>query len=248
MKQVILLSFFLLASFGFVKAQDYEITPNDTTKDTLVDLSDMFISAKIKSDIINNTGGDVELRWEIVQTDGPDDWQVQLCVNNESGGCFSWDVLSNTAATLPNPIPLQIDGNDQSIFDIGVRPRGVAGCSTYEIRVAPFDDQTNIVVVGTYHFRFNVDANCEALVSSNDNFDKSQVKIFPNPTTDYFTITDNPYVNSVEIFNIVGKQMAVTPFQNGDAINVAGFPNGLYLVRMLDDEGAVLKTTRLTKR
>ena len=29
MKQVILLSFFLLASFGFVKAQDYEITPND---------------------------------------------------------------------------------------------------------------------------------------------------------------------------------------------------------------------------
>ena len=74
------------------------------------------------------------------------------------------------------------------------------------------------------------------------------MKIFPNPTTDYFTITDNPYVNSVEIFNIVGKQMAVTPFQNGDAINVAGFPNGLYLVRMLDDEGAVLKTTRLTKR
>lgn len=248
MKQVLLLSFFLLANLGFVKAQDYDITPNNITLDTLVDLSDLFTSGKMHSDIYNNTAQAAELRWEIVQTSGPSEWQPQLCVNNESGGCFSWDILSNTDSALPTPKPLMIAANDHSIFDIGVRPKGIAGCGTYEIRVAPFNDQTNVVVVGIYTFKYNVDANCDALVSSTDIFDKSSVKIFPNPTTDYFTITDNPYVGSIQIFNIVGKQMAMTPYQNGDVVNVAGFPNGLYLVRMLDEEGGVLKTTRLTKR
>jgi hypothetical protein len=249
MKQILLLSFFLLANFGFVKAQDFEITPNDITLDTLVDLTDLYTSGKMHSDINNNTANAVELRWEIVSIDAPLEWQPQLCVNNESGGCFSWDILSNTDAALPTPKPLMIAANDHSIFDMGVRPKGIAGCGTYEIRVAPMDDQTNIVVIGTYTFKYNVDANCEALVSSTNNFDKSSVKIFPNPTTDYFTITDNKeYVESIQIFNIVGKQMAISSFQNGSAINVSGFPNGLYLVRMLDKDGDILKTSRLTKR
>lgn len=248
MKQIILLSFIFLANLGLVNAQDYDISPNDITLDTLVDLSDLFTSGKMHSEINNNTSGEAALRWEIVQTSGPSEWQPQLCVNNESGGCFSWNILSNTSAALPNPIPLAIQANDHSIFDIGVRPRGVAGCGTYEIRVAPFDDQTNVVVTGTYTFKYNVNENCESLVSTNDSFDKSLVKIFPNPTTDYFTISDNPYVETIQIFNIVGKEMAITNFQNGDVINVAGFPNGLYLVRMLDDKGGVLKTARLTKR
>ncbi|MFK7776269.1 MAG: T9SS type A sorting domain-containing protein [Saprospiraceae bacterium] len=248
MKQIILLSFFLLSNLGLVKAQ-YEITPNDITLDTLVDLTDEYVSGKMHSDINNNTSSEVELRWEIVSIDAPVEWQPQLCVNNESGGCFSWDVLSNTAAALPNAIPLTIQANDHSIFDMGVRPRSVAGCGTYEIRVAPMDDQSNIVVIGTYTFKYNVDENCVPLEStSTNNFDKSLVKIFPNPTNDYFTITENAYVESIQIFNIVGKQMAATNFQSGDAINISSFPNGLYLVRMLDNDGDVLKTTRLTKR
>lgn len=248
MKQILLLSFFLLANLGFVKAQDYEITPNDITLDTLVDLSDLYTSGKMHSELANNTPGEVELWWKITQVNGPSEWQPQLCVNNESGGCFSWDVLSNTADVLPNPIPLTIQANDHSIFDMGVRPKSVAGCGTYEIKVTPMSDTTNVLVTGVYTFKFNVDANCEALVSATNNFDKSSVKIFPNPTTDYFTITDNPYVESIQVFNIVGKQMAMIPFQNGNAVNVSSFPNGLYLVRMLDNDGDVLTTTRLTKR
>ena len=248
MKQIILLSFFLLFSLGFVKAQDFDVTPNNITLDTLVDLTDEYVSGKMHSHLNNNTSSEVELRWEIVSIDAPSEWRIQLCVNNESGGCFSWDILSNTADALPNPIPLTIAANDHSIFDVGLRPKSTAGCGTYEIKVTTMSDTTNVLATGVYTFKFNVDENCEALVSSTNNFDKSLVKIFPNPTNDYFTITDNPYVESIQIFNIVGKQMATTNFQNGDAINISNFPNGLYLVRMLDDDGDVLKTTRLTKR
>ena len=141
-----------------------------------------------------------------------------------------------------------IDANDHSLFDIGVRPKSTAGCGTYEIKVTTMTDTSTVLTTGVYTFKFNVDENCEQIVSSTNNFDKSLVKIFPNPTTDYFTITDNSYVESIQIFNIVGKQMAAANFQNGDAINISSFPNGLYLVRMLDEYGDVLKTARLTKR
>lgn len=123
----------------------------------------------------------------------------------------------------------------------------MAECGTFEFTLSPFSDTSNILLTEIYRFKFNVDADCNPLVS-NENFDKSSVKIFPNPTTDYFTITENPYVKSIQIFNVLGKQMATIPYQNGDGINISNFPNGLYLVRLQDDDGNVLKITRLTKR
>lgn len=239
MKQIIL--FVLIFSFGLTAQAQLNVAPNNLAQDTLLDLSDQFISTKIHTEIHNDTNDDAELYWEIVQMSGPTDWAVQLCVNNASGGCFSWGVPSNVYPAANIDKPLLINANEASIFDLGVRPYGTAGVGVYEIRVAPYGDSLNVITVG--HFQFTIEGS-----TSTENFDKSQVKIFPNPTTDYFTITENSYVESIQIFNIVGKQMAATNFQNGDAINISGFPNGLYLVRMLTDDGDVLKTTRLTKR
>ncbi|MFK7776270.1 MAG: T9SS type A sorting domain-containing protein [Saprospiraceae bacterium] len=250
MKQILLLSFLFLINLNLSKAQDFDFTPNNQTLDTVVDMTGQwfeFEAGKIHSDIHNNTNTVSDLWWNIVQIDGPVEWKAQLCVNDESGSCFSWGVASNTDPSLPTIYPLIIPAGGESIFDIGVRPSGISGCGTYEVRITPMGDTTNVIATGIYNFRFNVDADCNSLVAT-ENFDKSTAKIFPNPTSDYFTITDNPYVKSLEIFNIVGKQMSVASFQNGNTINVSNFPNGIYLVRMLDDDGDVLKTTRLIKR
>lgn len=250
MKQILLLTFLFLTNLGLLNAQDYDFTPNDQTLDTIVDMTGQWFeyeAGKIHSDINNSTNADSDLWWNIVQVSGPSEWKAQLCVNSESGSCFSWGVSSNTDTSLSTIYPLIIPAGGSSIFDIGVRPSGVSGCGTYEVRVTPMNDTTNVLATGIYNFKFNVDANCSPLVAT-ENFDKSTAKIFPNPTADFFSITDNQYVKSIEIFNIVGKQMTVSPFQNGNSINVSAYPNGLYLVRMLDDDGDVLKTTRLTKR
>jgi hypothetical protein len=241
MKQIIL--FCLIFSFGLTVQAQINVAPNDLSQDTLLNLLDQFISTKIDTEIHNDTNEDAELYWEIVQISGPTNWEVQLCVNNESGGCFSWGVPSNVYPAGNIDKPLLIVSNEASIFDLGVRPYGTPGVGVFEIRVAPYGDSLNIIAVGNFQFTIDGDGT-----TSTENFDKSLVKIFPNPTADYFTITENTYVESIQIFNIVGKQMAATNFQNGDAINISSFPNGLYLVRMMDNNGAVLKTTRLTKR
>ena len=247
MKQLILLSFLFFTNLSFLKAQDYSFASNDETLDVTIILSDLYNSAKIENSLNNNTNADSDLWWNIVQINGPEEWQAQLNVNDASGSCFSWGVVSNTDPYLQNIYPLIIPPGESSSIDLAVRPKGISGCGTYEVRITPMSDTTNVITTGIYNYRFNVDGDCNSLVAT-ENFDKSAAKIYPNPTVDYFTITDNPYVESIEIFNIVGKQMAVAPFQNGNTINVSNFPNGLYLVRMLDDDGDVLKTTRLTKK
>ena len=78
--------------------------------------------------------------------------------------------------------------------------------------------------------------------------DKKSLKLFPNPTMDYFTLTENNFVKEIQIFNIIGKIMSVLNFQNGRAINVSSFPNGIYLVKMFDKDGGIIKTNRLIKR
>jgi hypothetical protein len=223
------------------------VTPDDLVLDTIIDLSDQFIVVKLSSTISNNSNQDVELAWKIKQTSGPTEWQPQVSVNGASGGSFAWGIMTNYDFVLPNPVPLVLVSGGNSYFDLSLRPKQVAGCGTFELTLCPFVDTTDILLIETYTYKVNVDADCNPLVS-NKNFDKSSVKIFPNPTTDYFTITENPYVKSIQIFNVLGKQMATIPFQNGDGINISNFPNGLYLVSLLDDDGDVLKTTRLTKR
>ncbi len=243
MKQI-LLSLFILISFGLNAQIQY--SPAETTLDTIVELSDEFISAKILASLENNTNDPVSLRFEISSNDAPSQWEVQLCVNDDTGGCFSWGIASNINAGIGIDIPLNIVDNGSSIMDLALRPRGVLGCGSYDVTITTVDDPSTVLATGTYNFKINTDPNCET-VSTND-FDKAAIKIFPNPTNDYFTITDNNYVRDIEIFNIVGKRMKINSFQNGQAVNVTSYPNGLYLVRMLGKNGEILKTTRLTKR
>jgi hypothetical protein len=192
----------------------------------------------------NNSADAVELRWEVTEMNVPEEWQAQLCDNNN---CYAFGQYSNIDASVGLDVPVVLEAGESSLLDLGVRHKGVAGCGTYQVKVTTTADTSTVLASATYELKANVDANCEALVS-NKNLEISKLKVFPNPTYDYFTITDNTLVREIQIFNIVGKRMANIAFQNGNAINVMSLPNGLYLVRMLDSDQNILKTTRLTKR
>lgn len=238
MKQILLSCLFIL--IGITLQAQLTMSPAGVLVEGTYDMTDQTYIVKSHGDMTNVSGSALSLRWEITVVDAPTKWDMQLCDKNL---CFAFNQLTNIDSSIDQPVDL--DPDSISIMDIGVKHKGTPGCGTYEVKVYSVDDPNTVLASNTYEFRINVDANC--LVATN-NFEKSKVKIFPNPTTDYFTITENPYVESIQIFNIVGKEMATTNFQNGDAVNISNFPTGLYLVRMLDDDGDVLKTTRLTKR
>ena len=238
------LLFLFIFLFGFnVSAQDFTIDPAPVFLEGTYDLTDEFYIMKTQSTLTNGSASDVELRWVVTEVDVPDAWQAQLCDNNN---CYAFGQYTNVDDDVNVPVELMADST--SILDLGVRHKGVGGCGTYRVDVTTIQDTTVILASNTYELRANVDANCNVVTVSTNNFDKVKIKVFPNPTNDYFTITDNAFVKEVQIFNIVGKQMSAIAFENGKTINVTSLPNGLYLIRMLDEDQQVLKTTRLTKR
>jgi hypothetical protein len=64
----------------------------------------------------------------------------------------------------------------------------------------------------------------------------SNITVFPNPTKDIFTIQtqNNERVQQVEIFNMEGKLLK-SDFNN-QTIDVSGFPEGDYLIRVKTDK------------
>lgn len=203
------------------------------------DLTDLFEIAKSHAEIENVSQGELNLKWVMAKVDVPQLWQAQLCDLNS---CYAFGQFTNIDANLNEPLVLAASGT--SIMDIGVRHKGQAGIGIYKVEVSTVADPSTILTSAIYKFTINPDD----ITGTTTLFNQKAIKLFPNPVTGYFSLTDNDLVKQLQIFNIVGKKMMDMSFQNGDAINVASFPNGLYLVRMMGENGEVLRTTRMTKR
>ena len=237
MKHILPFALFLLFSFSL--SAQIEIAPSPLTVEKAVDLSDVWIKVTAHSSMTNTSTSFEELRWEITKIDGPDEWIVQVC---DSLACYGWGVPSNMDPASGTDSPTPIGAGEAGRLDPGIRPNGVEGTGSYRVDVAIASDPTNIIASNTYTFVITPET------TNTEEFEKAVVKLFPNPTSNFFQITENEFVSEIEIFNIVGKRMMGAQHVNGKSYDISGFPNGLYLVRMVDEEGQILKTTRLTKR
>ncbi len=80
-----------------------------------------------------------------------------------------------------------------------------------------------------------------SLVSSTasvNDFSISNIKLFPNPAKDILTIqtTNGIKIASVEVFDILGKQIIKSELQN-NTLNVSELTQGMYIVKMISEEG-----------
>ncbi|MGR7811765.1 PQQ-dependent sugar dehydrogenase [Lacinutrix undariae] len=78
-------------------------------------------------------------------------------------------------------------------------------------------------------------------LQTNDNF-ISKIKMYPNPTTDQFTLefsANYTEINSVEIFNIHGKLIkSITNFESQlKVVNTKTFSSGMYLISIKNKSG-----------
>ena len=80
-----------------------------------------------------------------------------------------------------------------------------------------------------------------SLVSSTasvNDFSISNIKLYPNPAKDILTIqtTNGIKIASVEVFDILGKQIIKSELQN-NTLNVSELTQGMYIVKMISEEG-----------
>ncbi|MBL7797603.1 MAG: T9SS type A sorting domain-containing protein [Saprospiraceae bacterium] len=78
---------------------------------------------------------------------------------------------------------------------------------------------------------------------------KAELKIFPNPTSEYISVQDgDDVVGYVVFFNLVGKKVKEYEYVKGETLFVADLPKGMYLVQIQDRSRQVLKTQKVDKQ
>lgn len=86
-------------------------------------------------------------------------------------------------------------------------------------------------------------------LSSTDNpLPKANVKIFPNPTTDYFMLDNADAVHRVRLFSLDSREVARFTATPGEQYSVAEQPAGAYIIVLEDKEGRVFQAAELVRR
>lgn len=78
--------------------------------------------------------------------------------------------------------------------------------------------------------------------------EKVDVQVYPNPATDYISVTNVEAVSRIMVFNLVGRQMKAFDSAEGDKFFVGDLPRGMYLVQLLGNKEQILTTQRVNKR
>jgi len=228
MKKNLLFIFFL--SFGIaVNAQLTLPTENGVVTASSEDPSFDF---NYHFTLKNNSNEQINAYWEIILDDDfPVEWETYLCDKNL---CYTKFVRNCPENQVNEFMP-----GEESEWMFHTLPKGVVGEGMACIRIFYPDLDSSFV-------DHCVDMSLTA--NSITEIDLSQVSLFPNPTSDLFQVKSDEYVRKVGVYNVVGKQVDEMSHIPGQAHNIEHLNKGMYLVRLMDETGQIIKTMKLSKR
>lgn len=236
----ILLPILFSAIFAIVLSAQIDVTfdVNPVNYAGQVDLTDQWTEVVGHANITNNSSTAVSIKWNLQpQSNVPGAWEVYICDNNN---CYTPSVISNIMPGILDA-PVELQPGESGLMDVHVRPNFVAGYGTVMVPITTTFDTVTVLSTGVYNF------DITGLISSTSDLEKSNIKVFPNPASTYFNISDNELVSTIEVYNVIGKKLKTYEASNGSSYDINDLPKGLLMVRMLDKDAEVVKTVRLTK-
>jgi len=82
---------------------------------------------------------------------------------------------------------------------------------------------------------------------STDKFNKLNVNVYPNPTTDKVTIETQETLHNYEVYNVLGQQIQKGMFGNNNQINLHGATAGTYFIKITTTQGSTA-TVKVIKK
>ncbi len=228
MKQTLLL-FFLIFSISLSAQVTLKLT--EPTGSTTVLASDDDITAK--GFIKNESDVEVTLMWKRNIIELKDGWETAVCDKNL---CYVPSYGETSAADGTN---LVLAPGEESNFDVHVYPDGTEGFAIVEVTATDITNAAN-TVTGRYEFN--------RMSTSTTNLNKADIKVYPNPTIDFISISDADQVERLIIYNIVGRPVKMFDANYANHYDVMDLPTGMYLVRLMGENDKTIKTVRLSKK
>jgi hypothetical protein len=230
----------LLIGFGSVafsaKAQATFTTPHDTINATYYGGI-----LKLPNNITNITANPLTLSWNVVSTNFPASWTTEtptykplgICDNKL---CYNSNLVDMSSKTT-NPYP--VNTPDVFYMELDLSQASATGSyyMTINLRGGSYSKQITYVInkwstsVGTTPASLN------------------NVSVYPNPARDYVNVSfdADAGVRTIGIYNLIGKAVSTYRIQGSSArLDLDNMPAGVYFLRMMDAQGRVLATRKIT--
>lgn len=138
---------------------------------------------------------------------------------------FSFDTLAFTQETFEHVYNWYIQDNNLPVVEIRTDQSGT---------------------INSVNF-LAVESNCCIDLSVSEHPAAIHFNVFPNPTADFMNVYSTYTEKStIQLYDITGKMIFdQTISQPQNQYNVSGLATGLYVYRILDNKGAVIKTDRI---
>ncbi len=228
MKQTLLL-FFL--TFSISLSAQVTLLLTEPTGSTTALASDDDITAK--GFIKNESDVEVTLMWKRNIIELKEGWETAVCDKNL---CY---VPSYGETSAADGTHLVLAPGEESNFDVHVYPDGTEGFAIVEVTATDITNAAN-TVTGRYEFN--------QMSTSTINLNKADIKVYPNPTINFISISEADQVERLIIYNIVGRPVKLFEANYNNQYDVMDLPTGMYLVRLMDKNDRTIKTVRLSKK
>lgn len=176
---------------------------------------------------------------------------------NNGSGSFTEHEISNSSSNYGDEFTLQdFDGDgdidiistrifsfwendgNQSFTETSINTN--QGNIANHILSADFNNNGKIDILTSFNkYPFTIWENTTALSVNDFETDKSLVKIYPNPTTNYINIQSNFDINSVEVYSLQGQKVLLV--ENQKTINISSLSKGIYFLKVKTVNGEITK-------
>jgi hypothetical protein len=159
------------------------------------------------------------------------EWKTLMCDNVL---CYDTNTL-RSSPSIPNTF---LQGNNK--WEFKFFPKGFEGSSIMQIVL--YGDRNFTEELYRAKIYINTDPTSTQQISS-----PSQIKVFPNPVSEYFSISNYTNVDKVKVYNLFGMEVKSFFHYNNAQHQIEELKSGMYLIRMFDKNGKVVKTVKLNK-
>ncbi len=179
-----------------------------------------------------------------------------------------WDSFSINRPQNHNSDPILMRFNKQTGTVVGMHDiMGSAG-ENHMLTAVAVDNDGNYVVGGCYWGNLFTDrpqnqwlgyigkhdffvAKLAATVCgttvNNEEFNKLNVRVYPNPTNDIINIETVETLHNYEVYNVLGQQIQKDSFKGSNQINLHGRPAGTYFIKVTTTQGSTA-TVKVVKK
>jgi len=226
-----ILSLILFFATSTLSAQ-LEITKNTNSSfDTINNLINLRFS------VINNTPTDIDYHW-VVETQKPEseNWETRAIYDQLI--CYAPGNISSFCDIDPNRLTA---GGSFAFYriEIEVFEGFIEGCLTWHLLDFCLGEQTDTLASVTCKF------NKDMFVSSTASIELEPKRIFPNPTQNTFSISNDDRPLSISVYDQNGLLVRNIMHFPGMQHDVSNFSRGIYLLNIRGIDGQSYRVTKL---